>query len=369
MLDATDRSDPKRDHAVTGRPAELRITELRVMPPERYAGMGGAAHAIPLPAGVDERGLAGSAPFTRLFQVVPVAVALTDSAGLVLQANPEFCRLFGYPADEAVGHELSVLVEAEPGHHGPIAARAYSDAAVRIPLRRRDGGRFVTGVRSVAVDMGGETLGRLVVFEPPTEEPTAARPDDTSVSRGVVAEPRDGEGERWSRVRQLAREAMKSDVDTDARLAALARALVPAMGDSCIVYLREGGSRIRRVEIALADVGLEQLLGEQLVRYPPSIERLIPPVARTLLTGEPQLLPEVSIGALKAVPGDREHVSVALVLGLTSLMVAPLRAGGEVWGALSVGTAESGRRFTADDLALLQAVAMEAQAALTETSG
>jgi|GEM_PF-4974121 len=332
--------------------------------------VGTGSHGCTLLTDLDEAGLAGCAPFARLFAIVPAPVALTDSAGRVLLANPEFCRIFGYAADEAVGHELSVLVEAEPGRHGPIAAGGYTDAPVRIPLRCRDGSRFSTGVRSVAVDTGGEALGRLVVFDPAAGDPAASEPADTlpAETPASVSEPRNDEGERWHRVRRLAREALRSSDDTDARFAELARALVPALADSCIVYLLEGASRVRRVEVAFADVGLQQLLREQLVHYPPSMDRLIPPVARALHTGEAQLLPEVSIGALKAVPGDREHVSVALLVGLTSLMVVPLRAGGEVRGALSVGTAESGRRFTADDLALLQAVAMEAQEALTETS-
>jgi hypothetical protein len=322
---------------------------------------GPPSHACALRAHVvaDEAGFAGCAAFARLFEVVPSGVVLTDSAGRIVLANPEFCRLFGYHPGETTGRDLSLLTAAGPGGPGPVAAGAPGDAPAEAVVRRRDGSLFRAAVRSVAVDVGGESLSRLVVFEARENGPVAALPGPAEDTR-LAAHDAWGESNRWHRIVPAARAALENGLDLQERLGSLARFLVPLLGDSCIVYLREGSEGVRRAHVALADPGLEKLLLEQLTHYPPSLDRLVPPVANSLRTGESQLIPEISIAALKAVPGDREHVSVALLVGLTSLIVVALRAGDEVVGAISVGMAESGRRFHADDLALLEQIARDA---------
>jgi serine phosphatase RsbU (regulator of sigma subunit) len=69
-------------------------------------------------------------------------------------------------------------------------------------------------------------------------------------------------------------------------------------------------------------------------------------------TGEPNLLNDISDELLVAGAVDDEHLELLRGLGLIAALTAPLQARGQTFGALMLVSAESGRRFTDDDVAL-----------------
>lgn len=333
------------------------------LPPEvRDAGILAGAGSVVEVISSGEARTVGDALFHQLFEAVPVAVVLLDPEGRVLRANRPVGRLFGYPVDRLLGRDLGALIVPEflqherhlPGRFGQGGV-ADEFATVR---RRADGGLVEVSVSTTRIEAGGETLAYLVIYQelPDRQRAAAAEPPDWWVSP-TAEPPAAAEDRRERRVITAARAALDGDGTVEVRLTRLTRAMVPDLADSCILYLLDRAERVRRVEVAFADPGQEQLLREQLHNYPPDIDRLIPPVARALRVGESQLIPEVSLAALKAVPGDRDHVSVAFLMGLTSLLVVPLVVGERVCGAMSFATAESGRRYHADDMSLAEEVA------------
>lgn len=48
--------------------------------------------------------------FVNLFEEIPEAIVLSDNVGCIIKVNREFCRMFGYSADEAVGRFIDDLV-------------------------------------------------------------------------------------------------------------------------------------------------------------------------------------------------------------------------------------------------------------------
>ncbi|MDQ3555785.1 MAG: GAF domain-containing sensor histidine kinase, partial [Gemmatimonadota bacterium] len=159
-------------------------------------------------------------------------------------------------------------------------------------------------------------------------------------------------------------ELLATSLDVEATLRSLAYLTVPRLGDSCIVYLVGDDGEIRRLDAMHVDPEKERALREQLQRHPPQLESLIPPVARALRSGTPEIVREVTPAALKAHPGDPTHRGIAEEVGLRSLIVVPLIARGRTLGALSYGVQHPRPRFGDADLPLATEVARKAALAL-----
>jgi PAS domain S-box-containing protein len=318
--------------------------------------------------GVPDPTLASVVFFEMLFENVPVGVVLLDTADRVVRANPAFLEIFGHAADEVPGRTCAELIVPDSQHpeEASYVKRALHGERVRVEtVRRRSDGSLIDVVLvRVAVAINGEPVAVYAIYQDVTQQKRSEAERHELLARERRGQPAPGDAQRSQQVLATAAAMLAGQGSPETLLKRLARFLVPELADSCIVYLRDGRGEVRRVDVAFADPAQEELLRQQLEHYPPVITRLIPPVARALHTGEPQLLPEVSISALKAVPGDTEHVSVALLVGLNSLLVVPLIVESRIVGAISLGTAESGRRYHADDLLLAEEIARHAAAVL-----
>ena len=153
-------------------------------------------------------------------------------------------------------------------------------------------------------------------------------------------------------------------LDWRAGLRAIARLAVPRVADWCAVHAVEEG-RISTLVIEHSDpakVVFAKELGE---RYPPDGERERG-AARVIRTGTPSLVPDIDPAAIEEVARDETHESLLHELGLRSFLCVPVVARGEVVAAISLVSAESGRRFTeldlrtAEELALRTAAVIEA---------
>lgn len=136
---------------------------------------------------------------------------------------------------------------------------------------------------------------------------------------------------------------------------AAVRALVPARADWASVHVLRADSGPQLRAVAHADPYKVNLAWELERRWPPRPDAPTgaPAVCRT---GEPQV-GTVPDELLATVARDGAHLQVLRALGLRSFCCVPLRAGGELFGALTLVTAESGRMFTQWDVEPAQAAA------------
>jgi signal transduction histidine kinase/ActR/RegA family two-component response regulator len=154
-----------------------------------------------------------------------------------------------------------------------------------------------------------------------------------------------------------------SSLDYDTTLGAIAELAVRRLADWCAVDLVEEDGGIRRLALAHAD---PRRAGDAAVlrrAYPPVRDALLG-VARVLRTGRADLAPQITDEMLRGAAWDDAHLAVLRRLGLVSGMVVPLNARGTILGALSLFSAESGRVYGADDLALAEDLARRAALAV-----
>jgi len=136
----------------------------------------------------------------------------------------------------------------------------------------------------------------------------------------------------------------------------VARLAVPAFADWCFVELLRPDGAIERVVMEHVDPAKRRFIVEYDERYPldPDAPVGSPHVIRT---GEPILMPEIPDALWEAAAQDPEQLRLMRAAGMVSAMVVPMRVRGTVIGDIALTTAESGRRYTEEDLALAQDLA------------
>src|SRR2546423_4135638 len=120
-------------------------------------------------------------------------------------------------------------------------------------------------------------------------------------------------------------------------LSAVARLLVPRLGDVCVADVIDDDGTVQRVDNTLDDW------------------RLGPTPA--LRSGETMLIPELSQGSLSAIAPDREGQAAIRAAGIRSLVLLPLIGRGRLLGVLTLALTRPDRRFTKADLPLLEDMA------------
>lgn len=171
------------------------------------------------------------------------------------------------------------------------------------------------------------------------------------------------EAERAERRAAFLAEASRvlaSSFDTCTTLAQLARLAVPELADLCIVDVLEDDDTYRQVGAAHVDAQKEGMIRS----VAPTDRTRHHPLGAMFAGGEPVLLSEVSDVLLQALAGGAGMRELVGVIGPRSAMVVPLRAGDRPIGGLTLVSAESGRRFGAEDLALAQELARRAALAV-----
>ena len=158
-------------------------------------------------------------------------------------------------------------------------------------------------------------------------------------------------------------ELLTSPLDPEERLADLARLVVPQLADWCGVEIVDEAGVGRQVTIAHVNPEKVEFARELNRRYPakPDSPTGVPHVLRT---GNPELLAEITDEMLVAGAVDAEHLRLVRELGLRSAMVVPLTVRGRTFGAMTLVSAESRRRYGPDDLALAMELARRAAFAI-----
>jgi PAS domain S-box-containing protein len=155
---------------------------------------------------------------------------------------------------------------------------------------------------------------------------------------------------------------LASSLDYDTVLARVADLTVGSIADWCAIDMLQDDGSVRRFVVAHANPAKREIATqfEQYVYNPPDVAG----VMERLLQGEALLFPELSDDQLAAAAVNENHHRIMRDLGFQSAMVVPLIARSKLLGAITLVCAESGRRYTTDDLTLAEDLAGRAALAV-----
>jgi PAS domain S-box-containing protein len=160
-----------------------------------------------------------------------------------------------------------------------------------------------------------------------------------------------------------ASEILAGSLDRDELAHQLSALLVPRLADWCSIQLLDEAGTLRQLAVAHVDPAKVAWAARLNERYPAD------PESRTgahevVRTGESILLADIPDALLVAAAKDEEHLRILREIGFASALTVPLVARGHVIGAMSLVSAESGRRYGEAELALAQELATRAALAI-----
>jgi signal transduction histidine kinase/CheY-like chemotaxis protein len=152
---------------------------------------------------------------------------------------------------------------------------------------------------------------------------------------------------RWTRFIAEAGEQLSASLDVKATLQSLVRVAVPRLADWAIVHFKEG-DEVRTPFIHHAQ-GKEDMVREWLRRHSPAAD-FTHGYAHVIRTVQPDLIVEIGDEILRDAAVNEDSLSRLRELALKSQICVPLTVRGSTEGALTLLSAESGRRFNQEDL-------------------
>ena len=276
------------------------------------------------------------------------AIFMLDPGGCVTTWNDGAERIVGYGEEEILGRHFSPFYpeeDVERGHpeevlRAALAEGRYVEEGSKV---RQDGSRFwASAVITTLRDRKGNLKGFSMVVHDTTERKHA---DDV--------------------LRFLAESGatLTSSLDYRDTLANVARLAVPILADWCAVDVMEEDGSVERLAVEHSDPEKVALAYELQERYPSDPEATRG-VRKVLQTGEPDMMAEIPDELLDQAAMDAEHRTIMRELGLRSYMVVPMVARGRNHGAITLVSAESGRRYEETDLRLAEELARRAALAV-----
>src|SRR5437588_6277181 len=119
-------------------------------------------------------GVSTDAPFRAVWETATDAMALSDPGGIVVAANPAYYSLYGYGADEVIGHSFAIIF---PPEERDTAIEAYhhhffqgvSTEGVESTVRRKNGELRRVDVRYSFIEHEGHRVAMLSIIRDVTD--------------------------------------------------------------------------------------------------------------------------------------------------------------------------------------------------------
>jgi PAS domain S-box-containing protein len=271
-------------------------------------------------------------------------VTIQDRTGRVVYANEAAARDLGY----ASARELMDTPTAA------ITSRydVYTEDGERVEIDQYPGRRV----------LAGEDPAPLVV----RRVDRASHVERWTVIKATGVRDRDGRArlavnvveditevkraEITGRVLARASAVLTATLDYEGTLQQLADVAVPELADWCVVTLPDRRGYLRPVAVAHRDPGRVRVARDLAERYPARVDR--GGAGEVLRTGVAQVVNDITDDMLRVGAADAEHYELLSRLGMQAAMVVPLLVGPTTIGALTLISAQSGRRFSDLDVTL-----------------
>ncbi|MDQ4001565.1 MAG: PAS domain S-box protein [Actinomycetota bacterium] len=286
--------------------------------------------------------------FRGTFEQAAVGMAHVGTDGRWLRVNRRLCDIVGYEKAEMLGLTFQDIthpddLEAHLEYGRQLLAGEIGTYSMEKRYYKKDGSIVWINLT-------------VSLVHPPSDEPRYF----ICVIEDITERKRIEEAQRFL---AEAGTTLSSSLDYRTTLARVARLAVPFLADWCVVDVLEKDGSLDRLAVAHQDPEKVALVQELQKSYPPDPDAPRG-VGQVLRTGRPELGPEITESLLEEAARDAEHREILGELGLKSYMIVPLVARGRTLGAISLISAESGRRYRQAELGLAEELARRAALAV-----
>ncbi|HEY2930287.1 MAG TPA: PAS domain S-box protein [Acidobacteriota bacterium] len=284
-------------------------------------------------------------------------VTVQDRSGKLVFANEAAIRSSGFPS-------MNAMLEAEPSYFmDQFELRdelgrlfRWEELPGKRVLRGEDPPPTVIRVQPRA---NGEEAWMLIKSSP-IRDASGQIQFAVNIFHDITARRRADEAQLFLAEASI---LLASSLNYEETLSSLARLAVPRLADWCAIDILEHGARLRRLAVAHADPEKVKWALDLEKRFPAGLEDPLG-VPKVIRTARSEMAEEVPDTLLVEIAGDEEHLRLLRELGLKSYMCVPMVARGNVLGAITFVSAESGRRYKASDLRFVEDLAGRAAVAV-----
>jgi PAS domain S-box-containing protein len=295
------------------------------------------------------------------------AILSKDRNGIITSWNAGAELLYGYTAEEAIGHSIQLIIPPQrKDDERKILDSVLADErmehyeTIRV---RKDGTRVDVALSiSPIKDAAGTIVGASVIAHDNTERKRAEEQRLRLLQMEQESRLRMQQAERRASFLAEAQAFLSSSLDYVTTLENLARLSVPYLADWCLVDVVNPDGKVERLATAHMDPEKEAFARELQQRYPRT--DLEQGAHAALDGGGSTLVSEITDEQLARTAHDEEHLQILRELGFHSAIIVPLKARDRAIGAITLLSAESGRQFDEEDLALAEDLANRAAIAV-----
>lgn len=286
----------------------------------------------------------------NLISNVTDAIIATDMNQTIQSWNSGAETMYGWKAEEVIGRQAKDILQTD-------FLEATRDTVTKQILETGHWSGEVVHVRQNGTKV--PALSSVSIYKNSEGKPAGI----VAVNRDITRR-KQAEEEKTKLLERLAflleaSELLSESLDFSTRLKRVAEISVPRIADWCAVDLLRDDDILERVAVVHTDPAKIQFAYELQQRYPPDTSEPRG-VYEVMRTGKPELYPEIPDKMLEAAAKDEEHLLLMRKLGLKSGLIVPLLVHGKVKGVITFVAAESGRRFTQEDLRLAEDLARRA---------
>ena len=302
--------------------------------------------------------------YRLLFESNPHPMWVYDLETLsFLAVNDAAMRHYGYARVEFLGMTIKEIRPPEdiPALLANVSKVTDGLDTVSTRHRKKDGALIDVEIVSHTLTFAGRRAELVLALD--VTERRRAQEEHVQLIREQAARAEAEEARRRLAFLAEASNLLTASLDYQTTLKNVARLAVPTLADYCTIDIIDEDETIHRVEVACADPQ-QSGLAHELQQYPPDFNNFEMPVTKVLHTGKLAFYPVIPDALLVAGAWDAEHLRLLRALGPKSHVVAPLVARGRTLGAISFTLAESNRRYSPADLALIEELAGRAALAV-----
>ncbi len=298
----------------------------------------------------------------------PDGYLVTDGSGIILQANRAAAQLLGVPGRFLIRKPLSLFVDEADlrvfrWRVNNVHTRGPSEWPMR--MRPRNGPTIAAGV-SVAPFKVGDPRSDLrwfirdIAMRQRTEELAAAQEFTAEMLESEQRAREEAEAARLG-VELVAEVGgvLAESLDYTSSLSRVAALVVPRAADVFLADLLVSGA-LEQVATTCVD-GLD---ADRLRTRRPPDPSSHHPITEVIRTGRALLMPEVSPSWIEEWASAGESRDFWQDMGLTSIVVVPIRSHRQIHGALTFAFGPSGRRHHEASLRIFQDIGLRTALAL-----